>query len=65
MTVRVLEELSKNCDPCQRIARRPGRFGVAFGTENVTFNDRIMMDDPCSCLAARETPGPAFCNVHS
>ena len=39
-----LEELSKRCDPCQRIQKAPTRFSVTFGAENVRFNERLLMD---------------------
>lgn len=43
-TKRILEEISKHCDVCQRIQPAPRRFRVAMGTENIRFNERILMD---------------------
>jgi len=43
-TLKVLEDLGKRCDPCQRIQTAPVRFKVSFGAEHVRFNERIMMD---------------------
>ena len=39
-----LQDLSKRCDPCQRIHTAPTRFRVSFGAENVRFNERILLD---------------------
>ena len=43
-TREILEEISRRCDPCQRIKPGPTRFRVSFGTEDGRFNERIMMD---------------------
>lgn len=43
-TFKALEDLVKQFDMCQRVSRAPGRFHVAFGAENVCFNDGILMD---------------------
>ena len=43
-TMRQLEELSKRCDPCQRIQNAPTIFRVSFGADNVRFNERLLMD---------------------
>lgn len=43
-TLDILRDISKRCDPCQRIRPAPTRFRVSFGTENARFNERIMMD---------------------
>ena len=43
-TLEILKDISKRCDPCQKIRRVPTRFRVTLGSENVRFNERIMMD---------------------
>lgn len=43
-TLKHLEELSRYCDPCQRIQNAPKRFKVTFGAENSRFNERIILD---------------------
>ena len=43
-TLKVLQDISKRCDPCQRIATAPVRFRVSFGAENIRFNERILLD---------------------
>ena len=43
-TLEILKDISKICDPCQRIKPAPVRFRVSFGAENVRFNERILMD---------------------
>lgn len=43
-TLRILKEISKNCDPCQRISTAPKRFRVTLGSEHVQFNERILID---------------------
>ena len=43
-TLRTLEELSKRCDPCQRIQNAPNRIHVSFRAENLRFNERLIMD---------------------
>eukprot|EP00171_Calliarthron_tuberculosum_P000237 IDg237t1 len=42
--LRELEEISKQCDPCQRIQHAPKRFRVSFGAEDVRFNERLFID---------------------
>ena len=43
-TLATLQELSKRCDPCQRIQNAATRFRVSFGAEHVKFNERILLD---------------------
>ena len=43
-TLQTLQDLSKRCDPCQRMHTAPTRFRVSFGAENVRFNERILLD---------------------
>ena len=43
-TLHILRDISKRCDPCQRIKPGPTGFRVSFGTENARFNERIMAD---------------------
>ena len=43
-TLSILEDLSKRCDPCQRIQNAPRRFRVSFGADHVRFNERILLD---------------------
>ena len=43
-TKKILEDLTKRCDPCQRIHRGPTRFRVSLGTEEIRFNERVIMD---------------------
>lgn len=43
-TLKVLENLSKHCDPCQRIQQTPTRFRVSIGTEDLKCNKDICMD---------------------
>ena len=43
-TLAILEDLSKRCDPCQRIQNAPRRFRVSFGADHVRFNERILLD---------------------
>ena len=43
-TLNTLRNLSKRCDPCQRIQNAPTRFRVSFGAETVRFNERILLD---------------------
>ncbi len=40
----LLEDLTKRCDPCQRIQRGPTRFRVSFGAEDTLFNERVLID---------------------
>lgn len=42
--LQTIMELSRRCDPCQRIQLAPYRFRVSFGTENIRFNERVLMD---------------------
>lgn len=43
-TFKMLEEVSLQCNPCQRIQRAPTCFQVSLGSENCQFNERIMID---------------------
>lgn len=43
-TKRVLEDITKNCDPCQRIQNAPHHFRVSFGTLEARFKEGIMVD---------------------
>lgn len=43
-TRKILENITKRCDPCQRIQNAPHRFRVSFGTPDARFNERIMVD---------------------
>lgn len=43
-TLTVLQDLTKRCDPCQRIQSAPTSFRASFGAENVHFNERILLD---------------------
>ena len=43
-TLEILQDLSKRCDPFQRIHTAPTRFRVSFGAKNVCFNGRILLD---------------------
>lgn len=43
-TLKILEDISKRCDPCQRIQPAPTRFRVTLGAEDVKFNEEILMD---------------------
>ena len=43
-TLRVLQDISSRCDPCQRIQHAPTRFRVSLGAEGLRFNERVMMD---------------------
>lgn len=43
-TLKVLEDLSKRCDPCQRIQNAPTRFRVSFGAQDSRFNERLFID---------------------
>lgn len=43
-TLEILKDISRRCDPCQRIKPAPTRFRVSFGSEHVRFNERILMD---------------------
>ena len=40
----MLEDITKRCDPFQRIQNAPHRFPVSFGTPDAIFNERIMVD---------------------
>lgn len=40
-TRRVLEEISKSCDTCQKLQSAPRRFRVATGTEHIQFNEKV------------------------
>ena len=43
-TLSILEDISKRCDPCQRITNAPNRFRVTLGAENVKLNERLQLD---------------------
>lgn len=43
-TLQIRRDISKRCDPCQRIQFGPSRFRVTLGPENVCFNERIIFD---------------------
>lgn len=43
-TLEVLQELTKRCDPCQRLHNAPTRFLVSIGAENIRFNEGILID---------------------
>ena len=43
-TLKTLKELSQRCDPCQRIQHAPTRFRVSLGSEEATFNERILLE---------------------
>ena len=43
-TLGILEDISKRCNPFQRITNAPNRFRVTIGAEHVKFNDRIQLD---------------------
>ena len=43
-TRKILEEIGKRYDVCQRIQTAPKRFRVAIGTEDIQFNERVLMD---------------------
>lgn len=40
---KALQQISKLCDPCQRVKNAPIRFRISFGAEHVRFNERIMI----------------------
>lgn len=42
-TIKVAKDVSTHCDPCQRRQHRPSRFRVTLGSENVRFNERIII----------------------
>lgn len=41
---KVLRDISRSCEPCERIRPASTRFRVYFGTKKVRFNERILMD---------------------
>ena len=43
-TLEALEDITKSCDVCQRLAREPGRFCVSLPPGEVVFNRTISMD---------------------
>lgn len=43
-TLQILKDLSKCCDPCQRIHTAPMRFRISFGAENARFNEHILLE---------------------
>lgn len=42
--MRILEDLTKSCNPCKHIQHGPRKFRVKLGTENFSFNERIFID---------------------
>ena len=43
-TRRILEDITRRCDACQRINGAPQRFRVTMGSDNIKFNERVQMD---------------------
>lgn len=43
-TFQMLQDITKNFGPFQRIKTAPTRFRVSFGAENVRFNERVVVD---------------------
>ena len=43
-TYQNLQEISRICDPCQRIANASLRFRVSMGSENLRFNETLFID---------------------
>ncbi len=43
-TLKMLQDIARSCDPCQRIQNAPSRFRVSFGADNLCFNERIFLD---------------------
>ena len=43
-TREILEDLTRRCHQCQNYRHGPTRFRVSFGSEDVRFNERVMMD---------------------
>lgn len=43
-TKAILQDITKRCNPCQRIQNAPHSFRVSFGTPEARFNERIMVD---------------------
>lgn len=43
-TETILQDITKRCDPCQRIQNAPHRFRVSFGTPDASFNEGIIID---------------------
>ena len=43
-TKKILEDLTKRCDPCQRMRGGPTRFRVSLGADEVRFNEKILID---------------------
>ena len=43
-TKKILEDLTKRCVPCQKMARGPTRFRVSLGAEEIQFYERILID---------------------
>lgn len=42
-TKKILEDLSKRCELCQKICLDFTSFGVSLGAENIRFNERVLM----------------------
>ena len=43
-TQQLLEDISRRCDPCQRVQSGPSRFKVTFGADSVQFNEEVVID---------------------
>ena len=43
-TYQNLQEITRRCDPCQRIANAPLRSLVSLGFENLRFNETVFID---------------------
>lgn len=43
-TLKILEDITRRCDPCQRIQPAPVRFRVSLGAEEIRFNEELLMD---------------------
>ena len=40
---KIMEDISKKLDPCQRIENAPHRSRLSFGTPEARINERIMV----------------------
>ena len=43
-TRELLEEVTAECDTCQRLSRQPGRFRVALPADDIVFNRLVCLD---------------------
>ena len=43
-TYQTLQEITRRCDTCQRIANTPLRFRISLGSENLRFNETVFID---------------------